>query len=117
MFKVVGKNFARLEQGVGHGADEGHDGQVEEAQMDTEDVIHQTVVLVGRAAKKVHLWVKLKLVKTFFVAKMSFNTCSSLLLLYILTSIWVVITLLVHEKFLNYHKCKKTSFFFTFLLS
>ena len=46
MFKVVGENFARLEQGVGHWADEGHDWQVEKAQMDPKDVIHHTVVFV-----------------------------------------------------------------------
>ena len=46
MFKVVGENFARLEQGVGHGTDEGHNGQVEKAQMGPKDVIHHTVVFV-----------------------------------------------------------------------
>ena len=46
MFKVVSENFSWLEQGVGHWAHERHDGQVEKAQVDTKDVVHQTVVFV-----------------------------------------------------------------------
>ena len=66
MFKVVCEDFSGLEQGIRHWAHEGHDGQVEQAQVDSKEVVHFAVVLVRRTGKKVHLWQKSILLRLFY---------------------------------------------------